>query len=250
MLQKRFIIKPGLETEAPEQALSQYLKVFNEHGISIEGKRCLLFGYGGNFALGCLLLAQRAKHVVLLDKYAYPDIRRNQTLLLHYPQYLQKIGNTVSLNPQYLTCHHADIQDLSLAAPIDMILSSSVLEHVDQVDETIQALSRLTAPQGIHVHFIDLRDHYFKYPFEMLCYSQTTWERWLQPSSHLNRYRMQDYQNIFTTYFTQVDMTLLTQDIEQFRAVQPRIQKHFLTGEDEIDSATQILVVAQNVRHS
>ena len=67
--------------------------------------------------------------------------------------------------------HHDDIDKLANSPGVDLVLSNSVLEHVQDVDATIKALAALTDSNGMQIHFIDLRDHYFKYPFEMLCYS-------------------------------------------------------------------------------
>ena len=100
----------------------------------------------------------------------------------------------------------------------------------------------------MQIHFIDLRDHYFKYPFEMLCYSDKIWYKWLNPSSYLNRYRITDYQRIFEKYFTNVEITVLASNSEAFQQVQSRIHQEFLSGVTEIDSATVIRVVTQGIR--
>ncbi|MHA2012198.1 MAG: methyltransferase domain-containing protein [Candidatus Helarchaeota archaeon] len=243
-LQKGIFIKPGLETSNPDEALSQYLSVLDKQGISIAGKKCLLFGYGGNFGLGCMLLEQGATHVVLMDKYAHPNTQRNLALLPRYEKYLEYTGKEVLPHSNNITLHHDDIQKLSTT--IDIVLSSSVFEHVEDVEGVAQALSTLMNPQGVQIHFIDLRDHFFKYPFEMLCYSEKTWYNWLNPSSYLNRYRMPDYQRVFETYFTNVEMTVLERNMDAFQQVQSRVRKEFLTGNNEIDSITSILIVARN----
>ena len=52
--------------------------------------------------------------------------------------------------------------------PVDLVFSNSVLEHVDDVAGTVANLARVTARRGQNFHFIDLRDHVFKHPFEEL----------------------------------------------------------------------------------
>jgi len=247
LLEKELIIKPGLETLYPQHALSQYLNFLNEKQISIKDKHCLLFGYGGNFAVGCMLLEQGAKHVTLLDKYARPNHQRNENLLPRYERYLKRVGKQILSHPDYLTLHHTDVQNLPLSGAIDIILSASVLEHLDEVNKTIEALVRLTTPQGVHVHFVDLRDHFFKYPFEMLCYSNTHWQRWLNPTQHLNRYRLHDYQQIFQRYFLETEISVLETDSHAFQKTRSRIKEHFLTGTIEIDAATHIVIFAQGI---
>jgi hypothetical protein len=244
LLQKGIGVKPGMETSNPKAAVSQYMQVLKDKNFSIDKKRVLLFGYGGNFGVACLLLEAGASHVTLVDKYAQPNYAQNKALLPQYEKFITDNGKEVIPNPKFITLHHDDIEKLSSDLPIDLVLSNSVLEHVQDVDKTIKALTTLTNPNGIQIHFIDLRDHYFKYPFEMLCYTEKTWQRWLNPSSYLNRYRLGDYQAIFEKYSQPVEMVILERDIEAFKKTQSRIRAEFLTGKLEIDSVTGVLVIS------
>ncbi|HSO26555.1 MAG TPA: hypothetical protein VLS48_00690, partial [Anaerolineales bacterium] len=98
---------------------------------------------------------------------------------------------------------------------------------------------------GLHVHFIDLRDHYFKYPFHMLTFSQATWQSWLNPTSNLNRYRLADYRRVFEKTFGVVQFDILERDAQHFAALRDRIKPEFLSGDDEMDAVTQIRVCAR-----
>jgi len=77
VLRNTSILTPGPETRAPIVARDQYQETLGKTGQSFSGKRVLVFGYGGNFALGCMLLEAGAKHVMLCDKYARPNQRAN-----------------------------------------------------------------------------------------------------------------------------------------------------------------------------
>ena len=104
----------------------------------------------------------------------FPESRRNAKLLPQYSQYLGATDGKVTPNPDYFTRVHGDIRQVAgqkLTPPVDLVFSSSVYEHLDDLKGITSALVSLTAPGGAHLHFIDLRDHYFRYPFEMLCYS-------------------------------------------------------------------------------
>ena len=68
-------------------------------------------------------------------------------------------------------------------------------------DGITHALAGLTAAGGLNIHFVDLRDHFFRYPFEMLHYSEAAWRRWLNPTSNHNRYRVWDYRRVFEAAF-------------------------------------------------
>jgi len=137
-----------------------------------------------------------------------------------------------------------DIRQVSLS-PVDIILSTSVYEHLDDIWGITRALARLTSPDGIHVHFIDLRDHFFKYPFEMLCYSERTWRSWLNPTSNLNRCRLPDYQRVFGENFADVDAEILESDAAALRAAHPRIRPQYLTGDEQFDAVTQVCIIAR-----
>jgi hypothetical protein len=125
---------------------------------------------------------------------------------------------------------------------VDLVLSSSVYEHLDDVDGITHALRILTNNQGKHVHFVDLRDHYFRYPFEMLTYSIKTWRNLLNPTSNLNRLRIPQYESIFHKYFSDVRIIIKETNIDSFHKTQPRIRKEYLSGDDRVDAATKIVI--------
>ncbi len=252
-LQRGWFIRPGQETARPLAALQRYTQVLEPLGISWAGKQALVFGYGGNFAFGCGLLASGASHVVLCDKYAPPEDARNRSLLPQYEKYLTLQGNRVCPRPEAITLLQVDIRDVpgsGEVAQVDLVFSSDVFEHLDDVNGITRALSDLTHLKGIQVHFIDLRDHYFKYPFEMLCYSEAIWRHWLNPGSNHNRYRMNDYRRVFDLYFERVTVEVVARDEAAFLAASPRIRPEFLTGDPAVDSVTQIQVIVSSPRRS
>ncbi|WP_158084524.1 MULTISPECIES: class I SAM-dependent methyltransferase [Henriciella] len=56
----------------------------------------------------------------------------------------------------------------------DFVFSQSVLEHVDEFDDVLKALTERTQPGGVHAHVIDMRDHrsYYrsdKHQWSFLC---------------------------------------------------------------------------------
>jgi hypothetical protein len=251
LLDNRFIIRPGLETRAPQDALARYLQVLEAASFSIHQKRVMVFGYGGTFAIGCAFLAAGARHVILLDYFAKPNQRRNQELLPEYGEYLQLENGKIVPRPEYLTVISGDVREVAAQgqlAPVDLILSSSVYEHLGDVDGITRALAMLTKPEGVQLHFIDLRDHFFKYPFEMLAYSAATWKKWLNPTSNLNRYRMPDYRRVFETYYEKLDFSILGSDPQAYAAIKDRIRPEFLTGDPEIDAVTSLQVLAGSPR--
>jgi len=244
LLHRGILIKSGLETRLPEQAADRYRATLATHGLDLAGKRVMLFGYGGGLGVACFLLRAGAGHVVLAEKGGEPLHRQNSALVPLFPQYLEMRGDTVWPKPGTMTLRNGDIRQAELT-PVNMVLSSSVYEHLEDVAGITHALARLTAPGGTQVHFIDLRDHFFRYPFEMLCYSEATWRNWLNPTSNHNRFRLDDYRRVFAESLEPVEIEVLERNPAAFALARPRIRAQFLTGDAQVDAVTQICVLAK-----
>lgn len=243
LLLRGWIIKASVETVNPQGAVQRYVDVLASHGYTLEGKRVMVFGYGGRFDIGVGLLEAGAKYVILCDKYAPPDHVHNLSLLPLYARYLVREGETVKPRPEHLTLLQADIRTVADMELVDIILSNSVYEHLDDVEGITHALAALTKPEGIQVHFVDLRDHYFKYPFEMLRFSESVWRNWLNPTSNHNRYRLWDYRRVFEANFNLFEIEVLARQEAAFRDLAPCIRPEFKSGDLADDSVTLIRVV-------
>jgi hypothetical protein len=253
LLHHSLVIRPGLETADPDTAVKRYLEVLNARSDAVKGKRILVFGYGGRFDVGIGLLEAGAGHVVLCDKYAPPDDAHNSGLLPKYDRYLFLENGWPRPRPEYMTLLQADVRDIRLSAefqPVDLAVSSSVYEHLDDVDGITRALAALTKPDGLQIHYVDLRDHFFKYPFEMLAYSESAWLGWLNPTSNHNRFRIWDYRRVFEKYFGHVEIQTLKKDEAAFEKARARLRPEFVSGNLEEDSVTLVLIVAVNPRNA
>lgn len=252
LLKRRWIIRPGLESSDPLAAVEQYIKGLAQHGKSINGQRILIFGYGGRFAVGVELLERGASHVVLCDHFVLLDRERNLELLPKYEKHLRVENGEVLPRPGQITLLHGDIRDVKIQSQIsavDLVLSTSVYEHLDDVEGITAALSKLTAPTGSHLHFVDLRDHYFKFPFEMLAYTERVWKNLLNPTSNLNRLRLPNYANIFEKHFERTKVNVLARQEDEFKKMGGRIRPEFATGDLAVDSVTLIEIFAEVPRH-
>ncbi len=185
--------------------------------------------------------------MILCDKYAPPDEAHNLRTFASEEKYFVLENKGLRPRPEWITLLEADIRDVDVTReiePVDFVISSSVYEHVDDVEGITRALAGLTKPDGLQIHYVDLRDHFFKYPFEMLRFSESTWRRWLNPSTNHNRYRLWEYRNAFNACFEQVEIKVLTREEEAFRKLLPRIRPEFVSGRLEEDAVGVILVVA------
>jgi SAM-dependent methyltransferase len=247
LLRKRLIIKPGLETREPKKAVERYQALLIEHSLTFTGKNVLIFGYGGSLAVAVELLRSGCTHVTVCDLFPPVNAHIDDSLLPEYSQYLEINENLVVPKPEWITVYHGDIRavpDAIRLGPFDLVISSSVYEHLDDVDGITAALSRLLKPSGNFVAYIDLRDHFFKYPFEMLSFSKIVWKNWLNPTSNLNRYRIWDYRNIFNRYFRDNQINILERDLEHFNKAKNRIRQEFKSGNESQDSVVNIVVIS------
>ncbi len=250
MLDVGFVLKPGLETAEPAQAVERYRAALGAAGVSLAGKAVLVFGYGGGFGVGVLLLLAGAASVTLCDRFARPSRRRNRHWVETAPEYFHPKEGTVCPDPDRLELLHGDIREIAgeKEARFDIVLSSSVFEHLDDVDGVCAALAALTRRSGVHLHYIDVRDHYFRCPFEMLTFSESVWRRFLNPGSNLNRLRPWEYRSIFEHLFERVRLEVVHSEWEAFRHARARIRPEYLSGDEVLDAAGVVQVTASGPR--
>lgn len=242
-------VVPGPEMAWPDEIADLYVRTAEEAECPVPGRRVLVFGSGTSFAVACRLLRAGAAQVVLYDKYARPDDRVNGPLADEFPDLVgRRNGRVVPTSERLTLIGPPEDEDEAALPEVDLIVSSSVLEHVEDVPGCARRLAAATAPGGVNLHFVDLRDHFFATPFEMLRYSERTWSRWLDPRSHLNRYRIPDYEQAFRGAFEEVSVEVTERDPAAFQAARHSIRPHFLTGEEALDSATIILLRAARPR--
>jgi SAM-dependent methyltransferase len=185
--------------------------------------------------------------VVLLDPFAQPVHGINLGFAASGAPFLFVENGRAVPNPEYLTIVHVSLAEYldGGGQAVDLVLSNSVLEHVDGLALVVPQLARAMRPGGRQLHFVDLRDHFFKYPFEMLCHSEGIWRRWLNPGSNLNRLRATDYERLFRASFEDVQVEPLESYPEELLRVKQRIRSEFLTGDDVQDAVGRIVLRAK-----
>ncbi len=246
LLNNEIIIRPGLETSDPDSAAKKYIESMREIGVDIKNKRVLIFGYGGSFGVGAKLLDQGASHVILADKFAKPNNHLNNLVVNQHPQFFIESEGKKVPDPKVFTLWHDDIVDFpEELGNVDVVLSSSVFEHVSNPEELLISLSQLSSPGAAHIHYIDLRDHYFKYPFAMLTFSDDVWKRYLNPPSNLNRMRSWNYVNLFKSIYAETTLKVLDQNRTRFDQVKDFVQPQFLSNDDQDNSVCSILITAK-----
>lgn len=178
--------------------------------IRFAGKTVLELGPGNSYITAYAFLLRGAKRVIQVDKFSRhsaADWQQEQYraevayLKANYPKKrLTFLDEHDRLKPGYVTFIASELTELTDLPPIDIIYSSSVLEHIKDVSANVQAMFRVLRPGGVAYHDVDLRDHYnFAKPFLFYKYSEAMWNRWLTKEglSYTNRWRYDELMEAF-----------------------------------------------------
>ncbi len=246
MLESRVFLVPGTETTRPEFAAERYAGLLHAAGRSLEGSRVFVLGYGGYFGLGVELVRRGARHVVLCDPYAKEDSAANRRLAKAGGPAIKLEDGRPVLEPDRISVFRGTASAYARTGPIppDLVLSSSVCEHLRDAGGMMATLRDLMRRDGLQVHIVDMRDHFFRYPFEMYCHSDGIWRRFFDPPSHHNRIRPWTWEAMFREHFRDVRVDVLEADRVAFQQAEPRIRPEFLSGDVGQDAACKIAVSA------
>ena len=241
-----------LAEDAPDVAFNKWYKRLEKHNLSIVDKHVLEVGSGRHARQALYMLAAGASHVTLIDPYAVSlkvpkhkmIIRRDcRKLGLEFDEILTRIKvirGDIMLLPVSLLHKQADL-----------VISDAVLEHISDPKLALAKCWEYLKPGGITLHNIDLRDHYYDYPFEMLTFSDRIWKRWLNPKGifHLNRWRASDYiQAVSNEGFVNVGCLVYLKDEAGLKAIFPRLDTRFRGMSKEYLSALRILLYGEKPR--
>lgn len=127
-----------------------------------------------------------------------------------------------------------------------LILSSSVLEHVDDPAKLFRELRRVISADGAMLHLVDYRDHFFKYPLHFLQFSRATWDRWLNPGD-LPRWRLYDHVEALAAAGFATTVLETRAEPAQFAQISPRLSGDF-RARDPHTAVTYAALLARPAR--
>lgn len=216
--------KGGTDHDPPKvfNLLERYSQLLGELDCPVEGKVCIELGTGNSPDIAFLMLVSGASRSIMLDieplmKVPFHEGKEYQELIT----YLSSVGtdqikfphlpadlNNVDLDKIAARLEYLNYDGVNLPLPdasVDIIYSKSVLEQVRQPVLLFKELRRISKPGGVHLHILDLRDHFhIKDDYtvegdwlEFLQYDRETWDRkCIQNHAWCNRLRLQSWYQI------------------------------------------------------
>lgn len=219
---------------SPQSVVSAYFSYLRECNIRVDGMTTLELGSGATNGTGYELAARKTTRVYCLEPFARFRSTLDQSILSevcnrHHVKPDDIAGRTVRLN------NFNDIPPQS----IDLVVSSSVLEHVADLGTLCSDLKRVLTLSGKMLHLVDYRDHFFKYPYHFLQFSRRTWKAFLDPGD-LPRWRLTDHLHAFARAGFETRVLAERSEPGEFARVAPYINQEF----DRSDSRLAITFAA------
>lgn len=222
----------GNKTEVePAEVWAHVKQRLDQVGFDLAGRHLLEVGSGRYARLALHMLHAGVAEVTLVDLFAVSmNDRKCKYLLMDDCSKLELGWDDVAKRVHVLT---GDITSLPVPPPEarpEMVISTAVLEHTLDPHRVLVACWKWLKPGGQMSHVIDLRDHIFESPFEMLTFSDRIWQRWLCPKRgfHLNRWRLPDYLEAMQKVgFVDIGYQVLGRDEAALRDILPRLDVRF-----------------------
>jgi SAM-dependent methyltransferase len=192
------------------------------HRGALEGLRILELGPGYTLTAGLLFYAHGARSYTGADlfpiagrdsalyrrlrlhlsrSFVLPVSSINQEILRRFDEAVKLDGPEAVFDETKVSCRHP-VDAASLPFPdasFDVVLSLASFEHFQDPAAAARECARVTAPGGVGLHQIDLRDHRdFSKPLDFLRYSDEEWRKIPpKPFCYTNRLRKSDFERVF-----------------------------------------------------
>ncbi len=239
-----------------------YARILQEQDIPLTGAKVLEIGPGTYNPFSALLFKLGVRKVHLQE----PFVRDLQPLKLkqrmqyfwdHGPEAipnapdLEEIIGDDGFKPEKVHLYAGMADKLPCPdSSQNLVLSSLVLQFVPNMSEVFDECRRVLREGGYMLHIIDLRDHYFRYPFEMLTFSRRVWEKYLTSlkggRGYHNRLRILDYEELCRKVgFESIVLKPLGRDSEAYARVKPKLHPDFKAYSEKDMSVTMVALLAR-----
>lgn len=267
----RMLSRDLLPVSALAEVSRTYAALLHDYSIPVQGRVIAECGPGTYNSASFGLFRMGAAKVLLQEPFLRAqDYRRWKARMLELWRELERESATdgpvapkaeaprpedllgpFAWNPDRIDWQACSAQSTPCAdGSLDLILSHHVLEHIPDIAAVFREQMRILKPGGHLLHVVDLRDHYFAYPLEMLTFSRFAWEGILTSPSRgagfQNRLRADDYAGrLAEAGFTGIAWKSLHDDEAELNRVRPRLHPGFRDKPEPVLRATRIALAAR-----
>ena len=208
-------------------AYEQLVRKYAPDVLTLDNCRILEIGAGVTDTVGLLLAERFTCEVHVCDPYV--DFDADGTAAA-----IQQFGITPEARNRTKRVREP------LTNGYDLILSNSVLEHVEHPTQFFGQMKIAIRERGRMIHRVDYRDHFFKYPYHFLMFSDFVWNTFLNPGD-LYRWRLDDHLESISACGFDPNVTETTTIPAEYAKIQIRMQSRF-TSMKHNDVATGTIV--------
>lgn len=221
----------------PIPIVDQYEKYLSIEDNIIKEKTILEIGAGTTNSTGYEMAAREWGFIHLIEPYAELDKALDDLLLC-------RLSDPRDYDKQILKSKVQRVRGLEAieSQSVDIVLSNSVLEHVLDPQKLFSELKRVLRDDGVMLHIVDYRDHFFKYPYHFLQFSKKNWDRFLNPGD-LPVWRLDDSLLIIKELSLSVQIIEQKVDSEIFDRIKPNISNHYDLNNPFIGVSFAVLLV-------
>ncbi|NTV65757.1 MAG: methyltransferase domain-containing protein [Oscillochloris sp.] len=223
----------NVSEQLPDSYFAGWQAQLTRSGLSLAGKHVVEIGSGRYARMALRMLKAGARRVTLIDLYAVSLDHQEQAATLQAD--CASLGLSWEDVRSRVRVIQGDLLALppgALDEPADLVVSNAVLEHVRDPQAIYRSCYDLLRAGGATYHMVDLRDHnfHFRYPFEMLTYSDMVWKHCLDLHGgfHVNRWRAHEHLlALAKAGFQMVTYESILSDVPGLQSIQRRLIGRF-----------------------
>lgn len=227
---------------SPTPIVDSYFKYCSKIGVRILNKTVLEIGVGATNGTGYEIIARHdGGYYWCYEPFESLNANLDKIFLSEISKHFHK--SEISLKDKVERVRN--IEELKPKS-IDLIFSNAVLEHVTDLPNLIAKLHRVLKDDGAMIHLVDYGDHFRKYPYHFLQFSEKIWNLFLNPGD-LPRYRLYHHLEICEQNGFLVTVIEKKSDYVAFSKIKNHIHNEFrrLHGNNDLLAVNFAVIAAR-----
>lgn len=151
---------------ADYEAVARHAGLTSGEGSVFAGRRVLELGPGDTLSVGLVARDRGAVHYDAYDRFDL-GARDDEYLRAVYGALVEGGGARADALLRDAVVHHDPVELKRAGQRYDLVVSRSVLEHVDDLDALYATLRAVTTDDAVMIHKVDLRSHHNQHDHDL-----------------------------------------------------------------------------------